>query len=114
MKIRRVKRTAVTLGLLLLIIAVGFALGMAQDSGPAEAGYSAGLRHSAAETAACAGDCILRFGLPAKSGDSSIALGRNRHEAAISYSPLGGPNLSPTSAKPRKIALHLLDSVLLI
>jgi hypothetical protein len=112
MTIPRVKKTAVTIGLVAVITVVSLALGVAQDHAPAGLGHSFGMHSTAPARASCLGDdYALRFGLIPKSGDSSIGLVK---EAVVL------PALLPVSdplmfvPKPRKIALHLLDSVLLI
>jgi len=116
MNIRGVKKSAATLGLVVVIILVGFALGVAQDRAPAGLGYLFGLHPSVPERTACLGNYAVRLGLAPKSGDSSIASLGTWNEAVILRPPLPAPNLLLifAVAKPRKIALHLFDSVLLI
>jgi hypothetical protein len=111
MKIPRVKKTAVTIGLVAVITLVSLALGVAQDHAPAGLGYSVGLHSTAPARASCFGDYALRFGLIPKSGDSSIGLVKKE---AVVLPALPVPDPLMFVPKPRKIALHLLDSVLLI
>jgi hypothetical protein len=112
MKIPRVKKTAVTIGLVAVITLVSLALGVAQDHAPAGLGYSFGLHSTAPARASCLGDYALRLGLIPKSGDSSIGLVKK--EAVVLPALLPAPDPLMFVPKPRKIALHLLDSVLLI
>ena len=117
MKFRRVKKDAVTTGVVLVVTLVSFALGLGQDRGPAGFDYSFGLQHGVPDRASCLGDYAQRLGLVPKSSDSSIALESGSwHEAAVLSAPRPVPNAQSmfAAAKPRKIALYLLDSVLLI
>ena len=116
MKIRKVKKTATTTGLVIFITLVSFALGLAQDGAPVGLGYSFGLHHSFPDKAVCLGDYALRLGLIPKPGDSSVSLVRTWNETVVLPSPFPAPHRlsSFAVARPRKISLHLLDSVLLI
>ncbi len=116
MKIRRVKKSAVTMGLVVVMTLVSFALGLAQDRASVGFVYSFGLQHGVPDRAACLGDYTVRLGLVPKWSDSSIALGSGWNEAVVLCAPRPVPNLRSifAVAKQRKIPLYLLDSVLLI
>jgi hypothetical protein len=114
MKIRRLKSTLASLGLLVVITLAGVAVSLAQDSPSSSRGYSFGLHRSL--TASILGGDALCVGLVLNSGDVTISYPRFSEAPTVFHLASEIPNLSAVFAGPksRKIALHLLDSILLI
>jgi len=116
MKIRRIKKAAATIGLVVVVTLMGFALGLAQDSAPLVGGDSFGLHHSFPAKASSQDDYDRRAGLIPKPGHSQHSLERTVNELVARRASLSATGRSPAFAvaRARKIPLHLLDSILLI
>jgi hypothetical protein len=114
MKIRRIKNTVASMGLLVVITLAGAAVSLAQDSSPIGLSYSFGVHHSSPDKASTLGGdaCI---GLIPNSGDLTVSYPRSSETRTVLHAS-GPRNLLSDFAgvKSRKIALHLLDSILLI
>jgi hypothetical protein len=116
MKIRDLKSTLASVGLLVVITLAGVAVSLAQDSPPAGLGYASGFHHSSPGKASRLGGDVPCVGLVPDSGDLGISHPRLSDGATVFHSASVVAKFSADFAgvKPRKIALHLLDSVLLI
>jgi hypothetical protein len=116
MKIRPIRKTAATIGLVVVITLAGFTLSLAHDSAPAGPGYRPGLQHSFATQTSLPNDYSLELGLLPQSGDSPVSWQRVTQANVVPHtlSSVTGRLFGFTAAKTWKISLHLLDSVLLI
>jgi hypothetical protein len=115
MKSRQFKKAAGAAGLIAIISLAGFSLSVAHDNSPAAAGEFFGPNHSPQKASSPDG-YALRFGLLPKSGSSLISF----QWAFQQINPVRAPSSVSirqwdfTAAKVQKIALHVLDSILLI
>ena len=115
MKIRQIRKTGITLALLVAIILAGFAVSLAQDSSPIELTYSFGFQHSHPNRASTVDGYTLRSGLVPKSGFAPRSFPNEAYATrAIQAPPVATRSLDFGATNPRKIALYLLDSILLI
>jgi len=115
MHIRQIKKSAATLALVAMIILAGFALGLADERSPRTSGYFFGL-HLDPEKASALDGVNFQFGLLPNSGPSLVPLPKASHRLTAVRAParLSARHPLLTAANVQKIALHLLDSVLLI
>jgi hypothetical protein len=116
MNIRQIKKTAATFGLVAVITLAGFALSLAHDGSPTASGFSFGL-NSNPEKASSLDGHAFQFGLLPKSGPALDPFPKALHRRCSSRhapSSVSTRQLVLSGAKVKKIALHLLDSVLLI
>jgi len=116
MKIRRVKKTLSAFGLLLAVMLACVAVSLAQDGTPIGLSHSFGIQHSYPGNASTVDGYALRVGLVPPSGNEPICFPRNAQTPSVVQAPFNaaGRFVQPAGAKPRKVGLHLLDSVLLI
>jgi hypothetical protein len=114
MKVRRIKKTAATIGLVFATILISFTLGLAQDSAPLGPRYSLGLQPGVPDDASCV-DHASRVGLAPKPSDSSMSWVRTWPQASVPSSLFAVRNpLFISAITVRKISLYLRDSALLI
>jgi hypothetical protein len=116
MKIRQIKRTITAVALAVVITLACVAVSLAQDSSPVGFSYSIGLEHSYPDRGSTDDGYAARIGLPPQSSLSPISFLRvSQGQAGVRLpSPAGALLVGFRGAKPPKVALHLLDSVLLI
>jgi hypothetical protein len=117
MKVRRIKDTVASLGLLVMITVAGVAVSLGQDSSPIGLSYSFGPQYSSPDnTGSMVPGEALCAGLVPNSGDLTISYPRPSEAQTFLYSASGVRKLLANfaGAKSRKVALHLLDSILLI
>jgi hypothetical protein len=116
MKIRQIKKTLSAIGLLLVIMLACVAMSLAQDGPPIGLSHSLGLQRGHAGKASAVDGYALRSGLAPQSGYAPISFPRAARAPRVVQSPaaVSGGLLDLAGVKPRKIALHLLDSILLI
>ena len=110
--IRPIRKTAATIGLIVVITLAGFSLSLAHDASP----LGPGLQHSFPTQASLPDGYGLGLGLLLKLGDSPISWQKVTQENAVhrTSSSLTRRFPSFTAPKARKISLHLFDSILLI
>jgi len=117
MKVRRIKDIVASLTLLVMITVAGVAVSLAQDSSPIALSHSFGLHHSSPDNrfSMLPGEALCA-GIVPDSGDLTISCPRPSKAQTFLYSASGVRKLFANSAgvKSRKVALHLLDSILLI
>jgi hypothetical protein len=114
---RTVKSTAAAIGLMVVIITLSFTLSLAQDTASSLTSYSSGLQRSLPIQASPQSGGDMRVGFIPKPG--ILSLGSQDVTNATGFVPrnssaIGSKVPSPAWTKARKIALHLLDSILLI
>ena len=113
--IRPIRKTAATIGLIVVMTLAGFSLSLAHDSALLGRGYHSGLQSSFPVQASLPDDYGLELGLLPKF-DSPISWQKVTRENAVhrTLSSLTRRLLGFTAPKTRKISLHLFDSILLI
>ena len=117
MKIRQTKKTLSAIGLLLVIMLACVAVSLAQDSPAIGLSHSIGFQRGGhAGNASTVDGYALRSGLVPQSGYAPISFPRAARAPRKVQSPaaVSGGLLDFAGVKPRKIALHPLDSILLI
>lgn len=116
MKIRQIKKALSAIGLLLVFMLACVAVSLAQDNSPIGFSDSFGIRHSHASKASTVDAYALRNGLVPQPGCAPVSFPRTARAARVVQLPAAASShlLDWVGTKPRKIALHLLDSILLI
>ncbi|MGE5217187.1 MAG: hypothetical protein ACM3SP_09335 [Chloroflexota bacterium] len=117
MKLRKVKNSAAMLGLLLIFFILGgFAVSLAQDSLALGPVHSADWRHGVPAAPAPLDGYTLRVGCSVETVDVPAFSGRVAQGIAVAEKSYAVPACwsVPNAMGARKVALHLLDSVLLI
>jgi hypothetical protein len=116
MKMHNIKSTIAVIGLLLVFILGGIAVGVEQESLPVGPAFALGWQPSLPAEARPLDKSIFRVGLCAETSNVLDFLPREAQRISVLAKPLSGPGplAIPSDRIVWKVSLHLLDSVLLI
>lgn len=117
MKFRRVRKTAATMGLVVILTLVGYTLTVAQDTAPALNGHWFGFQRGLPAEAPPQDQFDAWVGIISKPRLFSPELHKiGNHPPVIHAAPSSRTDCAPATSAThaRKTALHLFQSVLLI